>query len=521
VNTYDWFGTSGNQFRSKENVWVVERQGQELTSGNKYLGQFVGYSLDNPAPVYAVNQPTSTVVISSGDIQSGDLTIITWPFEVCENLFWCCEEETALTGSTVNNYSLNAKKPIINFTPFAGGTTLTGIDPADFEGDNGPQIFVMKNRGPDTIKLPNEGTASLANNRYALSPGHDRGMLVRTEDQVFMSYDTCLSGNNRWRPIATTVPPYQANDRGGLLWNVPAFFCDDMYWCCVPYEFDSASVQTWHLTSAGHGIVYAVTPHSAGATTISRINPHEFTDERPDPLGAASGNPQFITITVVGNGSLTINDAATQAGASGMIHLPPVYGSFVRLEQWDSIGLYRNPCISGENYSWSTLFCTVHISGSTSGSIEGSGCCPIAGARVYRGADQAHDNPGMFEAIVFTLERYDVSGFWGGSGDSTLQVADGGYYHIGGNVEVSYDFSGHFYGDLRINNGGNIIARERNYHTVFSQQETMINLNTVHFLESGSVVSLEFDHNFVSGVLIKANGDYSPEFWVTYLGSSK
>lgn len=65
VEGYDYTQNSGNKFRSQELVWVVERNDLQPLSGQRYGGQFVGYSASGPvAPVYLINKPTGSTLIN-------------------------------------------------------------------------------------------------------------------------------------------------------------------------------------------------------------------------------------------------------------------------------------------------------------------------------------------------------------------------------------------------------------------------------------------------------------------------
>lgn len=65
VKRYDpTFDVLSNQFRTEENVWLVERNAKQITAGNRYDGQFAGYSASfnsgnisgqGTAPVYLVS----------------------------------------------------------------------------------------------------------------------------------------------------------------------------------------------------------------------------------------------------------------------------------------------------------------------------------------------------------------------------------------------------------------------------------------------------------------------------------
>ncbi len=59
VLTYDWTKNTGFQWVSQEFIWLVERNNRNPTTGQRYDGQLVGYSNDNPLgkafPIYAVN----------------------------------------------------------------------------------------------------------------------------------------------------------------------------------------------------------------------------------------------------------------------------------------------------------------------------------------------------------------------------------------------------------------------------------------------------------------------------------
>ncbi len=70
----------------EEYIWLVERNGSPLTSGNLYDGQFVGYSatsgstpgvVGRPAPIYLVNETVATMGSGQTVEDSFDLTIST------------------------------------------------------------------------------------------------------------------------------------------------------------------------------------------------------------------------------------------------------------------------------------------------------------------------------------------------------------------------------------------------------------------------------------------------------------
>lgn len=72
VHLFDTARASGFQFVGQESVWIVERNGQVVSSGQSYDGQLMSYSLSGPtAPVYLINNFQQVVASGTGSVPSG------------------------------------------------------------------------------------------------------------------------------------------------------------------------------------------------------------------------------------------------------------------------------------------------------------------------------------------------------------------------------------------------------------------------------------------------------------------
>ena len=137
--------------------------------------------------------------------------------------------------------------------------------------------------------------------------------------------------------------------------------------------------------------------------------------------------------------------------------------------------------------------------------------------RVYSNANY---DPGIgaWESVDFTHERWDTDGMWAiGTPERLVVPADGdGIMHIGGNVEFD---NGGGVGESTMGvrillNGGVVIAQ-----TFASDDndgpDTSYNISTDYDVDAADFLELQV---YTSGnVDVLSTGNYSPEFWATWL----
>ncbi len=204
-------GTSGNTFK----LPPAYQQGLMLLPGEKAL--FWHDTCSSGDSRWKLLSTTGGWGNSSGGI------IYDRPIEICNSLFWCCTNYTFVTGQA-NDWnprdSGGGGSPVYTIKTTAGTTTLTGIVPDQFgtgfslrssgtpgASGFGPQLIVLTNVGSGgTISIPDGSVASVAQNRIVLPPAFSGNLLnLKYRDSIGLWYDTCTSGDNRWRTFFTTV----------------------------------------------------------------------------------------------------------------------------------------------------------------------------------------------------------------------------------------------------------------------------------------------------------------------------
>ncbi len=128
-------------FTDQEFCWIVERNNGVVYQGNRYDGQFVGYSYgDDPAPVYAVNGVSYP---KSGINSGGSIPLVT---NVCPDRFPVfpgknIEFDFTLSGGVTINCTVNGSGNV-----YSGAATLTGTSPWG--------LILVGGDSPYTVELP-------------------------------------------------------------------------------------------------------------------------------------------------------------------------------------------------------------------------------------------------------------------------------------------------------------------------------------------------------------------------------
>ena len=151
----------------------------------------------------------------------------------------------------------------------------------------------------------------------------------------------------------------------------------------------------------------------------------------------------------------------------------------------------------------------------------GAGGGAVPHCRVYRSTNQNIAN-NTLDQIVFDTQREDNDNMWEGVTNPTrITFTQGGWYHVGACWQWVGDASatGSRYGEIQLNVGATPIVATQIDEADSSTRAIIQNLGCDYRFSAGDYIQLAVKQVAGVSLSVTAAGNYSPEFWATFLSS--
>jgi hypothetical protein len=180
----------------------------------------------------------------------------------------------------------------------------------------------------------------------------------------------------------------------------------------------------------------------------------------------------------------------------------------------DLTGTYPNPSIGGGAVTNPKLgngaVNAAKVLNGSLGTNEFSSSIPAA--RVTNSSDQAIDPAAT---LAFNTELYDTASMHGSANNSRLTAPVTGVYAITAQIDWEADSTGADRAATLRKNGGSTISFDD--RSPDPANETVVNLTTQALLQAGDFIAVDVSQSSGTPVDVLGNGDYTPEFSMTWL----
>lgn len=138
------------------------------------------------------------------------------------------------------------------------------------------------------------------------------------------------------------------------------------------------------------------------------------------------------------------------------------------------------------------------------------------GARVRRTTAQSLGTSGTPAAISFDAERYDYGNCWVVGSPTRLTAPVAGRYEIGANAAFAANGTGQRAVDIRLN--GTTVISSGLQNAASGIITTVGPPTTIYELAANDYVEMICFQNSGGALNVNSTGNYTPEFWIEYLG---